>query len=221
MEFLNIVATDIIRRIDSGQYGQMKDLTIVFPNKRASLFFNQYLAQHAQPPIWAPRYTTISEMFQSMSRLTVADPALLIFYLYKAYLAETGEDESFDHFYSWGEVLLSDFDDIDSAMVDAQKLFINISDLEQLTRFDYIDHEQEEAIRKLFESFNIKSVTQLQERYLRMWKAMPRIYRRFRQMLTEQGYAYPGMMSRPVSSAGYGRKESEVLYDDYRKWLNR
>lgn len=198
MEFLNIVATDIIRRIDSGQYGQMKDLTIVFPNKRASLFFNQYLAQHAQPPIWAPRYTTISEMFLSMSRLTVADPALLIFYLYKAYLAETGEDESFDHFYSWGEVLLSDFDDIDSAMVDAQKLFINISDLEQLTRFDYIDHEQEEAIRKLFESFNIKSVTQLQERYLRMWKAMPRIYRRFRQMLTEQGYAYPGMMKRDV-----------------------
>ena len=34
-------------------------------------------------------------------------------------------------------------------------------------------------------------------------------------------YAYPGMMSRPGSSAGYGRKESEVFYDDYRKWLNR
>ncbi len=198
MDFLDIVATDIIRRIDSGKYGQMKDLTIVFPNKRASLFFNQHLARHTEPPIWAPHYTTITELFQSMSRLTVADPALLTFYLYKAYMVETGEEESFDHFYSWGEVLLSDFDDIDSAMVDAEKLFINISDLEQLTRFDYIDHEQEEAIRKLFESFNIKSVTQLQERYLRMWKAMPRIYARFRQMLESHGYAYPGMMKRDV-----------------------
>ena len=198
MEFLNIVAADITERIGSGQYGQMKDLTVVFPNKRASLFFNQYLAQHNQPPLWAPRYTTISELFQSMSRLTVADPLLLTYYLYKAYIAETGSNETFDHFYSWGEVLLSDFDDIDSAMVDADRLFINISDLEQLKRFDYIDAEQEAAIRKLFSSFNIQSVTQLQERYLQIWKAMPRIYQRLRTMLRQQHYAYPGMMHRDV-----------------------
>lgn len=199
MEFLNIVAADIMRRIGSGQHGQMKDLTIVFPNKRASLFFNQYLAADNQLPMWAPRYTTISELFQSMTDITVADPTLLVFLLYKAYIAETVEHETFDHFYSWGEVLLSDFDDIDSAMVDADALFRSIADLEGLTRFDYIDAEQQEAIRKLFSSFSLPNVTQLQERYLQMWKAMPRIYRRFRQMLEERGYAYPGMMKRHVA----------------------
>ncbi|MBQ4276601.1 MAG: PD-(D/E)XK nuclease family protein [Bacteroidaceae bacterium] len=198
MEFLNIVAADIIRRLGKQPGTQLKDLTIVFPNKRASLFMNQYLAQHVAPPFWAPHYMTISEVFESMSSLTLADPVLLTFFLYKAYIAETHSAESFDHFYSWGEVLLNDFDDLDSAMVDADKLFANITDLEQLKRFDYIDEEQEAAIRRLFNSFNVQSVTQLQERYLQMWRLMPRIYKRFRQMLHDGGYAYTGMLQREV-----------------------
>ena len=198
MEFLNIVAADIIRRMGKQPGVQLKDLTIVFPNKRASLFMNQYLAQYMAPPFWAPHYMTISELFESMSHLTPADPVLLTFFLYKAYIAETHSDESFDHFYSWGEVLLNDFDDLDSAMVDADKLFANITDLEQLKRFDYIDEDQEAAIRRLFTSFNVQSVTQLQERYLQMWRLMPRIYKRFRQMLHDSGYAYTGMLQREV-----------------------
>ena len=58
--FLQIVAADLYRRFN----GQFEDVTVVFPNKRASLFFNQYLFDIVGHPVWAPRYMTISELFQ-------------------------------------------------------------------------------------------------------------------------------------------------------------
>lgn len=197
--FLNRVAQHLVERVKRQPEVPIQEHTIVFPNKRASLFFNQQLTDYLTPPFWAPRYTTIDEIYQSLSTLVVADKALLVFYLYKAYHEVTHTNESFDQFYSWGEVLLNDFEDIDNNMVDATKLFINITDIEQLTSFDFIDEEQEEVIRKLFANFSTEAITELHKRYLHMWQAMPDIYHRFRDLLQEAGLAYSGMMKRMVA----------------------
>ena len=197
--FLNRVAQHLVDRVKRQPETPLQEHTVVFPNKRASLFFNQQLTDYLTPPFWAPHYTTIDEIYQALSTLVVADKALLVFYLYKAYHEVTHTNESFDQFYSWGEVLLNDFDDIDNNMVDAAKLFINITDIEQLTSFDFIDKEQEEVIRKLFANFSTEAITELHKRYLYMWQAMPDIYQRFRTLLQEAGLAYSGMMKRIVA----------------------
>lgn len=197
-EFLSRVACDLAERVNQ-QNGMMSGHTVVFPNKRASLFFNQYLTNYVTPPFWAPHYTTISEMYQALSQLTVADKSLLVFYLYKAYAEVTKSQETFDQFYSWGEILLNDFEDIDNNMVDAAKLFINISDIEQLTDFDFIDKEQEDTIRRLFNNFSTEAITELHKRYLQMWNAMPAIYHTFRSSLQKCGLAYEGMMKRTIA----------------------
>lgn len=197
-EFLNRVACDLVERVNQ-QKGLMSDHTVVFPNKRASLFFNQYLTNYITPPFWAPHYTTISEMYQALSQLTVADKSLLVYYLYKAYIEVTKSQETFDQFYSWGEILLNDFEDIDNNMVDATKLFINITDIEQLTDFNFIDKEQEETIRRLFNNFSTEAITELHKRYLQMWNAMPAIYHTFRSSLQQCGLAYDGMMKRTIA----------------------
>lgn len=196
--FLNRVAQHLVDRVERQPETPLHEHTVVFPNKRASLFFNQQLTDYLTPPFWAPHYTTIDEIYQAVSTLVVADKALLVFYLYKAYHEVTHTNESFDLFYSWGEVLLNDFDDIDNNMVDAAKLFINITDIEQLTSFDFIDKEQEEVIRKLFANFSTEAITELHKRYLYMWQAMPDIYHRFRTLLQEAGLAYSGMLKRMV-----------------------
>ena len=68
--FLEYVATDILER-----YGtNLSRVAVVFPNKRASLFLNQALAQQAEQPIWSPTYITISELFRSRTSLTVVNP---------------------------------------------------------------------------------------------------------------------------------------------------
>lgn len=211
--FLDIVAEDLSNVANQQYGGQMRDMTVIFPNKRASLFLNQQLAHYMPSPFWAPRYSTISELFQSMSQLTVADPVLLVYYLYQAFVSATGSTEKFDQFYSWGEVLLNDFEDIDNNMVDASKLFINITDLESLSNFDYIDQEQEEAIRRLFESFSTETTTQLHQRYLKMWNAMPQIYTTFKSMLAHDKYAYSGMLKREVAEK---IKEGRLDADDLR-----
>ena len=197
--FLNRVARDLVERVNQQPGVMMTDHTVVFPNKRASLFFNQYLTNYLTPPFWAPRYTTISEIYQTLSRLTVADKSLLVFYLYNAYVEVTKSKETFDQFYSWGEILLNDFEDIDNNMVDAQALFINITDIEQLTDFNFIDAEQEQIIRRLFNNFSTEAITELHKRYLHMWQAMPAIYATFRSSLERCGMAYEGMMKREIA----------------------
>ena len=76
--FLQLVADDLLGR--SGI--DFRRLVIVFPNKRASLFFNEHLRRAARP-LWAPQYVTISELFRSHTKLVIADPIKLVCDLHK------------------------------------------------------------------------------------------------------------------------------------------
>ena len=210
-EFLSRVARDLAERVNQQEGIMLSDHTVVFPNKRASLFFNQYLTNYVTTPFWAPHYTTISEIYQALSQLTVADKSLLVYYLYKAYVEVTQSEETFDQFYSWGEILLNDFEDIDNNMVDAKSLFINITDIEQLTNFDFIDEEQEQVIRRLFNNFCTEAITELHKRYLHMWDAMPAIYHTFRTSLQKCGLAYDGMMKRAIAEQLKEGKDDDPL----------
>lgn len=68
--FLQIVAKDILNK-----YGNnLSNIAIVFPNKRASLFMNEFMAKQSNMPVWSPTYTTISDLFRSKTKLIVADP---------------------------------------------------------------------------------------------------------------------------------------------------
>src|SRR5574344_2863543 len=126
--FLDHVAADIISK-----YGtDLTRVAVVFPNKRASLFLNTSLARIANRPIWSPRYITISDLFRRHSTLTVGDPLKLICALYKVYVQMTGSDETLDRFFSWGQLMISDFDDIDKNMADADRVFANVSNLHEM-----------------------------------------------------------------------------------------
>ena len=192
--FLDIVAQDLFDKCD----GDFRHLTIVFPNKRASLFFNQALARIAKRPVWTPRYLTISELFQQMSSLTPCDPILLICLLYHTYIKQTGSQETLDQFYSWGEIMLTDFDDIDNNMADPSHLFRNIEDLDALTSYDYLSEEQKQSIRQFFKNFNPKEKTELKQKFLSIWNHLLPIYEQFRTTLRQKGFAYDGMLKRDV-----------------------
>ena len=118
-EFLAYVAEDIISK-----YGtNLSHVAVVFPNKRASLFLNEHLARHAGRPLWSPAYITISELFRQQSKLQVADPIKQVCDLYQSFCLQTGSTETLDKFYGWGQLLLTDFDDIDKNMADADRVF--------------------------------------------------------------------------------------------------
>ena len=193
--FLKLVAADLYKHTE----GNLAHTAVVFPNKRAGLFFNEYLAQESDSPIWSPAYVSISELFRSLSPWEVGDPVKLVCELYKIFRRETQSTETLDDFYFWGEMLISDFDDADKNGVDTDKLFSNLQDLRNIMDdYTFIDDEQEEAIRQFFQNFSIERRTALKERFISLWNVLGNIYKGFRESLASQNIAYEGMMYRHV-----------------------
>lgn len=193
--FLKLVAADLYKHTK----GNLAHTAVVFPNKRAGLFFNEYLAQESDSPIWSPAYVSISELFRSLSPWEVGDPVKLVCELYKIFRRETQSTETLDDFYFWGEMLISDFDDADKNKVDTDKLFSNLQDLRNIMDdYTFIDDEQEEAIRQFFQNFSIERRTALKERFISLWNVLGNIYKGFRESLASQNIAYEGMMYRHV-----------------------
>ena len=207
--FLQTVAQDLYSKIGS----DLSRTAIVFPNKRASLFFNEYLAAESDRPLWSPAYVNISELFRQLSPLKPGDPIRLVCELYKVFCEETHSEEPLDDFYFWGELLISDFDDVDKNLVDANRLFCNLQDLKNIMdNYDFLDKEQEEAIQQFFQNFSIDKRTQLKEKFISLWDKLGDIYRHYRKNLSELGIAYEGMMYRHVIE---GLDTGLLRYDRY------
>lgn len=194
--FLEYVAEDILMK-----YGtNLSHIAVVFPNKRAALFLNEHLARKVGKPIWSPSYITISDLFRQHSPLTVGDPIKLICDIHKSFIEETGIEETLDHFYGWGQLLLSDFDDIDKNMADASKVFSNMRDIHELDDISYLTEEQKEMLRKFFSNFSEDHNSIIKERFLKLWCHFEDIYNNFKQRLRSQGITYEGMLYRDVAT---------------------
>ena len=205
--FLEHVAEDLLSR-----YGtNLSRVAVVFPNKRASLFLNEHLARLAGKPIWSPSYITISDLFRSHSSLQVADPILLVCELHRVFTACTGIDETLDHFYGWGQLLLSDFDDLDKNMAPADKVLANLRDIHELDDTSYLTPEQREMIKRFFSNFSDEHNSELKERFLRLWSHIGEIYHQYNAQLAEKQLAYEGALYRQVATD----ESIEFEYDTY------
>jgi len=207
--FLDILAQDLISRKVN-----LARTAVVFPNKRAALFLDDAIAKIAQPPIWSPAYFTISDIFRSWSKLTVADDIKLVIELYKSYNEITGNHDvataadnnssqamqfDLDRFFPWGLVMLSDFDDIDKNLADAQQVFRNIASLHEFDTIKYLDDTQKKLLETFFDNFKAEQgESRLKENFLKLWNRMADIYTNFRERLRKQGLAYEGMLYRDV-----------------------
>ena len=193
--FLEYVAEDIVNK-----YGtNLSRTAVVFPNKRASLFLNEHLARLSKgKPLWSPAYITISELFRQQSSLHVADPIKLVCDLYQSFRQFTGSEETLDKFFGWGQLLISDFDDIDKNMADADHVFANLRDIHELDDLSYLTDEQRELLKHFFSHFTEEHETELKQRFLRLWSHFTDIYHDFNRRLNEQGLAYEGALYRSV-----------------------
>ena len=193
--FLQLVAQDLYKKTGN----DLSRTVVVFPNKRASLFFNEQLAAQSDRPLWSPTYVSISDLFRQLSPWKAGDSIRLVCELYRVFREETKSEETLDDFYFWGELLISDFDDVGKNLVDADRLFGNLQDLKNIMDIpDYLSQEQEEAIQEFFRNFSIEKRTELKEKFISLWDKLGNIYRHYRKRLAELGIAYEGMMYRQV-----------------------
>ena len=146
---------DIAKYTFSTYKNNISEISIIFPNKRARLYFNKYLSELIDKPIWTPTYFTIDELMQYLSKLHVPDNLVLIFELYDVYRNIFESPESFDDFYFYTEMLLSDFDDIDKYLVNPRDIFQNLTNIKNLENyFNYLTEKQIETIRQFWDTFS-------------------------------------------------------------------
>lgn len=197
--FLSLVANDLLQRFGTN----MHNVTVVFPGKRASLFLNQELALASDTPVWAPRYITMSDLFYSLSPYVKADPIDSIASLYQLFSKtilseEMQEDYSLDKFWGWGEIILSDFDDVDKHLADAEAIFSNMYELMQLENLDYLTNEQKETLQHFFRNFSTEGNSLIKERFLNIWSKMYTMYAQLREQQMQAGAVYEGAIFRSV-----------------------
>ena len=167
--FLKEIADSLYRM--HGQ--QISELTLVFPNRRAGLFFVEYLNRLIEIPIFSPEIVTIQELFSKISPLQLEDQLPLIFHLYKIYRDLSGSKESFDDFYQWGEMLLHDFDQVDKYLVDAELLFTNVTDLKEIDEhFNDWNEERKEEIKHFWTALNSGQQKSDQKEFSRLWQVL-------------------------------------------------
>ena len=150
-------------------------------------------------------------MFRQHSELQTANPLKLVCVLYRVFQKVTGSNESLDHFYGWGQLMITDFDDIDKNMADADKVFANLSDYHEFDDVSYLTPEQEEILKRFFSNFSSEHNSELKKRFLNIWSNFREIYHSFNETLAEEGLAYEGQLYRKVVEEGC----LDLKYDKY------
>ncbi len=206
--FLNKLATELFTK-----YGKdISAVQIVFPSRRAGLYFKKYLSEMVNEPVWSPVTCGISEFISENSDKLVADELTLIFELFEVY-KKYAPEVSFDKFYPWGEIILRDFDEIDKNLAEADYIFrilrehkkieedfeFNISDIEEFYRF--------------WNSFSGKDITGLQEEFIKTWEILGKVYHEFRAALVKKNICYEGMAYRKL----YENVKTKKFSTEYKK----
>jgi len=159
----------------------ISELCIVFPNRRAGLFFKNALASLSERPLWAPEIYSIEDFITKLSETEILDPMGQLFELYEIILKiEKEKSPTFDDFLKWGQTLLADFNDIDSYLVRPEDLFGNLKSIKELENW----------------SLGSDQLTAFQQEYLHFWKSLGKYYLAFREKLSIKKQAYHGLAYR-------------------------
>ncbi|EPA00551.1 hypothetical protein A33Q_0024 [Indibacter alkaliphilus LW1] len=170
----------------------LKEVTVILPNRRAGLFFIRQLGELIENPSWMPEVKTIEQVFTGLTGQVPADDLSLVFELYEVYCQLQPEPEDFDRFYFWGELILKDFNDIDQFMADAKTLYRNLSEIKSFeSDLSYLTEEQIKLIEQFWKSFKSQEEKE-KEKFLRFWQVLGDLYERFNAHLDVSGKYYSG-----------------------------
>jgi hypothetical protein len=180
--------------------------TIVFPNRRAALYFRKHITSLLDRPAFSPRLLTIEEFIGGFSNFKVPEKIKLVHILQQVYdnvLGRTNDSsyssEPFDQFFFWGEMLLRDFDEADKYLVTADLLFRDLSHQREIdTSFDFLTDEQRDFLRSFWANFDENDSVN-KRKFLWIWRQLPSVYAVFKDTLKQQGLAYEGMVHRDVA----------------------
>lgn len=196
--------------------GEVDRLCFIFPNRRAMVFFRKYLCESVAAsghPLFAPECFTMNDFIYRICGSGVTDRVSLLTGLYDCYKPlfekQTGRQaESLDEFVFWGDVILSDFNDIDKYLINPSVIFTNIAQYKQMqSDFSYLSDTQRTALEKFLGNFSDDSA--YKTKFQSVWDILLPLYRDFNAVLRSSARSYEGMIYRQLAE----RLDSESVAD--------
>ncbi|HPG74120.1 MAG TPA: hypothetical protein PLM49_07505, partial [Bacteroidales bacterium] len=189
----------------------LSSLCIVFPNARPALYFRKYLVEKIKKPTWAPRIESISSFFEKQSLLQNTDELTALVVLYNEYCNLKQNPESFDQFYAWGKIMLSDFDDIDKYMADARQIFANVSDLKQIDEQFESEYDIDSDLFRSFWGSILQSKSSGEKKnFLETWALLSDLYTQHRKTLKARSLGTQGMIFRNIAENPQAIDDSQI-----------
>lgn len=210
--------------------GEADKCCFIFPNRRSLVFFTRHLCQAVKDsdvlsrPIVAPEMLTINDFFHKVGGMHSVERVRLLIELYDCYRECNPKAESLDEFIFWGDVILSDFNDVDKYLVDPKQLFANISDLKKIQdTYTYLTDTQRKAIEAFVSHFSDLSGRltvdldsedpDVKGKFLMIWNILYDLYELFNTRLREKGMAYEGMVYRQLAQRLKTESVEDVFND--------
>ena len=199
--FLQQTAQDIVNHYS---WEGLRDVTLVFPSRRAGLVLKNELKQLQREqhpaPVFLPTITTLSELFDTLSPLQEEDELRLICRLFRIYKEVTGEQITLDLFYGWGRQIISDFNNIDKAVPqnEVKAFFENTIAARELEQVK-LDEETTARLKDLLRQSGARNdyhEESVQAKYDALWRNLYTIYLRLNEQLQSEGKGYEGARMR-------------------------
>lgn len=194
---------------------------LIFPNKRARIFFLRYFKQQAKGASAVPRLNSVGAFYAAVCPdLELVDGIEGLFILYKAYceVLEAHPQHApmeFDRFAYWGRMILQDFDDIDASLAEGADVYTNLKRLKEIGSY-YLNDEQLEVIRSIWGQEVADSMRpddpdrfwrhlgnpdgeeadETKQKFMHLWEIMADLYAKFHEQLKAAGKTTPGLIAR-------------------------
>ena len=159
---------------------------IILPSKRAGVFVKNEIKNKLKTFQFLPEIISIEDFIIDISGIDTVDNLVLLFEFYKIYLENTNKDkiESFEDFSSWATILITDFNEIDSYLIDTKDVFSYLKDINRIENW-FKDKQ---------------SLSELTKKYIHFFEKIEIYYKKFYQYLLNLKIGYQGLQYREANS---------------------
>ncbi|MGB0916966.1 MAG: PD-(D/E)XK nuclease family protein, partial [Flavobacteriales bacterium] len=179
--FLDQLAAQVLK---SGKT-DFSNLCIVLPNRRAGVFLRDALSKQGDRAIWAPKILSIEDFIFELSGYVKVDQISLLFTFYEVYKKHVSEPQPLEMFANWATTFLSDINEVDINLVDAEDIFNQLTSVERIAKWNPDGSE----------------ATDLQKRHIKFVESFSGLYSAVKEQLESENKAYQGMAFRKLAES--------------------
>ncbi len=164
----------------------LEDWIIILPSERAKQYVQQAIYGAYQQPVFSPTILTINQWVKQLTSPTILNKTRLLLTLFEVHTKQGKEaiDAVFDEFMTWGNILLSDFDEMERYQIDSSYLFRNLKDIKEIENWSFGEGMQ---------------LSERQKRFMEFWDRLPGYYQEFNARLLAKNATYGGKSYRDLS----------------------